>query len=278
MIRIPLLAFCCAAALAITVQAEAQASQNTAQATSVLPGYATVADDVVGAPLIIDARIASISPIKSSENPNVTPGRAHVYIEADVLALIRGANALPARIAYVAEIPLNARGKLPKLKKQRVVLFARTVAARADQVQLTGLDSQIAWSADLDALVRTITKDVLAADAPPAITGVGNTFHVPGSLPGEGETQVFLQTSTGAPVSLQILRRPGEQTRWAVSLGDIVDNGAGPPKPATLLWYRLACGLPREIPAESLSAEEPGNAAAAREDYALVLHELGPCK
>lgn len=227
--------------------------------------------------MIIDARIAEVTPIKAADAPNVKPGRGRVYIVADVLALIRGANALPARISYVAEIPLNSKGKLPKLKKQRVVLFARPVAAQADQIQLTGLDAQYAWSAELDALVRGITRDVLAADAPPAITGVGNAFHVPGSLPGEGETQVFLQTSNGAPVSLQILRRPGEQTRWSVSLGDIVDNGAGPPKPATLLWYRLACGLPREIPAESLSAEEPGNAAAAREDYALVLRDLGPC-
>jgi hypothetical protein len=278
MIRIPVLAFCCAAAQITVAQAAAQPTQNTAQAAPVLPSYATVANDVVSAPLIIDARIAEATPIKAEENRRVTPGRAQLYIEADVLALIRGANALPARIAYIAEIPLNARGKVPKLKKLRVVLFARPVAARADQVQLTGLDSQLDWSADLDALVRGITKDVLTADAPPAITGVGNAFHVPGSLPGEGETQVFLQTATGAPVSLQILRRPGEQTRWSVSLGDIVDNGAGPPKPATLLWYRLACGLPREIPAESLSSEEPANAAAAREDYALVLGELGPCK
>lgn len=277
MIRIPVLAFCCVAAHVTAIQTAAQPTQNTAQASPVLPSYATVANEVVGAPLIIDARISDVIPIKTGETSNVTPGRAQVYIEADVLALIRGANALPARISYVAEIPLNARGKLPKLKKQRVVLFARPVAARADQVQLTGTDGQIAWSADLDALVRGITKDVLAADAPPAITGVGNAFHVPGSLPGEGETQVFLQTSTGTPVSLQILRRPGEQTRWSVSLGDIVDNGAGPPKPATLLWYRLACGLPREIPAESLSAEDPANAAAAREDYALVLRDLGPC-
>jgi hypothetical protein len=277
MIRIPVLAFCCVATQLVAVQTAAQPTQNTAQAAPVLPSYATVANDVVGAPLIIDARIAEVTPIKSADAPNVTPGRGRVYVIADVLALIRGTNALPARISYVAEIPLNARGKLPKLKKQRVVLFARPVAARADQIQLTGLDGQFAWSPELDALVRGITKDVLAADAPPAITGLGNAFHVPGSLPGEGETQVFLQTSTGAPVSLQILRRPGEQTRWSVSLGDIVDNGAGPPKPATLLWYRLACGLPREIPAESLSAEEPANAAAAREDYALVLRDLGPC-
>ena len=277
MIRIPVLAFCCAAAQIINVQAAAQPAQNRAQAAPVLPSYATVAGAIVGAPLIIDARISSASQIKAEDAPGATPGRARVYIEADVLALIRGTSALPTRIAYVAEVPLNARGKLPKLKKQRVVLFARTVAASPDQVQLTGLDSQLNWTPELDAMVRSITRDVLAADAPPAITGVGNAFHVPGSLPGEGETQVFLQTTTGAPVSLQILRRPGEQTRWAVSLGDIVDNGAGPPQPATLLWFRLACGLPREIPAESLSSEEPDNAAAAREDYALVLRDLGPC-
>lgn len=277
MMRIPVLAFCCAAALSTGVQATPQPTQNVAQATPVLPSYATLANDVVGAPLIVDARIFSITQLKGEQAQNVTPGRVRAYIVADVLALIRGANALPARISYVAEIPLDSRGKLPRLKKQRVLLFARTVAGRADQVQLTGIDGQLIWSADLDAQVRGITKDVLAADAPPAITGIGNAFHVPGSLPGEGETQVFVQTATGAPVSLQILRRPGEQTRWAVSLGDIVDNGAGPPKPATLLWYRLACGLPRELPADSLSTDDPANAAAAREDYALVLRDLGPC-
>jgi hypothetical protein len=277
MIRIPVLAFCCVAAHVTGVQAAPQPTQNVAQAAPVLPAYATVASDVVGAPLIIDARIVDVTPIKSDQATNITAGRGRVYVEADVLALIRGSNALSTRIAYVADIPLNARGKLPKLKKQRVVLFARPVAAGTNQVQLTGIDSQLNWSADLDALVRAVTKDVLAADAPPAITGVGNVFHVPGSLPGEGETQIFLQTVSGAPVSLQILRRPGEQTRWAVSLGDIVDNGAGPPKPATLLWHRLACGLPRELPTESLASEEPANATAAREDYALVLRELGPC-
>src|SRR3546814_1145016 len=40
----------------------------------------------------------------------------------------------------------------------------------------------------------------VAADAPPVITGVGCAFHVPGSLPGEGETQIFLATADGSPV------------------------------------------------------------------------------
>ena len=43
------------------------------------------------------------------------------------------------------------------------------------------------------------TRLVFKPGAPPAITGVANGFHVPGTLPGEGETQLFLNTSTGEP-------------------------------------------------------------------------------
>jgi len=277
MIRVPLMAFCCAVSLTTPAQSAPQTTQNQASRAAVLPSYATTAGLVLGAPLILDARIRSAVRIKGAEAANVAPGHARFYLEADVTALIRGANAVSTRIGYVADLPLNERGREPKLKKQRVLLFARPVAGRSDQIQLTGADGQRAWAPELDALVRAIVRETIATDAPPAITGVGNAFHVPGSLPGEGETQVFLQTANGAPVSLQILRRPGEQPRWAVSLGDIVDDSAGPPRANTLLWYRLACGLPRTLPPESLESADPANAATAREDYALVLRALGPC-
>lgn len=277
MIRVPLMAFCCAISLIAPAQSTPQPTQNQASAATVLPSYATVAGLVLGAPLIVDARIRSAVRIKGAEAADVAPGRARFYIEADVTAVIRG-TATAARIGYVADLPLTDRGREPKLKKQRVLLFARPVAARADQVQLATRDGQHNWSAELDSQVRGIVRETIAADAPPAISGAGNAFHVPGSLPGEGETQVFLQTANGAPVSLQILRRPGEQPRWSVSLGDIVDESAGPPKPNTLLWYRLACGLPRQLPPESLESVDAANAAIAREDYAMVLAALGPCR
>jgi len=278
MIRVPLMAFCCAVSLTTPAHSAPQTTQNQASPVAVLPSYATVAGQVLGAPLILDARIRSAVRIKGGEAANVAAGRARFYIEADVTALIRGANAVSTRIGWVADLPLTERGREPKLKKQRVLLFARAVTGRNDQIQLTGLDGQRGWSPELDALVRGIVREAIAKDAPPAITGVGNAFHVPGSLPGEGETQVFLQTANGAPVSLQILRRPGEQPRWAVSLGDIVDDSAGPPRRDTLLWYRLACGLPRSLPAESFESGDPATAATAREDYALVLRALGPCR
>lgn len=216
--------------------------------------------------------------MKDAEATGLTPGRARFYIEADVLALIRGTGALPAQVAYLADVALDARGKAPKLKKMRVLLFARMIAGQTAQLQLTGVDSQRAWSPALDAQVRGITKETLAADAPPAITGIGNAFHVPGSLPGEGETQIFLTTATNLPISLQILRRPGEQPRWSVSIGDIVDESAGAPPKDTLLWYRLACGLPAQMPDSSLESDSADNARIAREDYATVRRELGPCR
>ena len=115
-------------------------------------------------------------------------------------------------------------------------------------------------------------------DAPPRITGIGRAFHVPGSLPGESETQIFLQTADDRPISLNVLRRPGEQPRWSVALGEIVDDAAAAAaRPNTLLWYRLACTLPPAPAGQSLSEAAPDEARAIRADYRLVIEGLGPC-
>jgi hypothetical protein len=257
-------------------------AQTVAETGTIIPPYAEIADLVLASPVLLDAQIRSTVRIKGTEAANVAPGRARFYVEADVLALIRAPGAMGTRVGYVVDVPLDARGRPPKLNKRRVLLFARPVAGQAAtgqaaMVQLTTLDSQRDWSPDLDALIRRVVREVVAPDAPPAITGLGNAFHVPGTLPGEGETQIFVQTATGAPISLSILRRPGEQRRWAVALGEIVDDAAAAPQRDTLLWYRLACGLPRALPPASTANEDPANAAIAREDYAFVLRQLGAC-
>ncbi|MEI9850856.1 MAG: hypothetical protein WDN24_08335 [Sphingomonas sp.] len=243
----------------------------------VLPSYATLTGQLLGAPLVIDAQVRNATPLKPADSPGLAPGRIRLLVEADVLALIRGNTTLPARIRYLADVLPDARGKPPKLKKQRVLLFARALPGRPGEIQLTGADGQRNWSAELDAAVRGITRELLASDAPRAVSGVSNAFHVPGSLPGEGETQIFIETAGGAQISVQVLRRPGQQPRWSVSLGDFIDESAGAPAKDTLLWYRLACGLPRELPADSVESDDPANARIAREDYRTVLRELGPC-
>ncbi len=242
------------------------------------PAYARLARLTLDSDIVLDATIRSAARIAPAESTGLAPGHARFYVTADVGALIRAAGPLPARIGYLVDVPFDQRGRTPNLKKQRVIAFARAVAGRPDQVQLVTTDSQISWAPALDQRVRGVVRDVLAPDAPPAVTGIGNAFHVPGTLPGEGETQIFLQTATGAPVSLLVLRRPGEERRWALSLGDIIDEAGGAPKPDTLAWYRLACGLPAALPETSLQSQEPANAAIAREDYGFVRDALGACE
>ena len=241
------------------------------------PGYADLADLVLASPVIADATIRSAARIKGAEAAGLAPGLTRFYVEADVAALIRGAAGLPPRVGYLVDVAPDARGRVPKLKKARVLIFARTVPGSPDQLQLAAPDAQLAWTPPLDARVREIGRAALAADAPPAITGVASAFHVAGSLPGEGETQLFLRTADQRPVSLSILRRPGERPRWSVALGEIVDEGAGPPARDTLLWYRLACDLPAALPAESVASLEPADAAIAQEDYRFVIESLGAC-
>ena len=250
---------------------------GTAVPDEAQPGYADLADLVLASPVIADATIRSATRIKGAEATGLAPGLTRFYVEADVAALIRGAAGLPPRVGYLVDVAPDARGRVPKLKKARVLIFARTVPGSPDQLQLSAPDAQLAWTPPLDARVREIGRAALAADAPPAITGVASAFHVAGSLPGEGETQLFLRTADQRPVSLSILRRPGERPRWSVALGEIVDEGAGPPARDTLLWYRLACDLPAALPAESVASLEPADAAIAREDYRFVIESLGPC-
>lgn len=240
--------------------------------------YARLARLALESDIVLDVTIRSVARIAPAEATGLAPGHVRFYVTADVGALIRAGGPLPARIGYLVDVPFDPRGRAPNLKRQRVIAFARAVAGRPDQVQLVTPDAQFVWSPTLDQRVRDVVREVIAPDAPPTITGIGNAFHVPGTLPGEGETQIFLKTATGNPVSLLILRRPGEERRWALSLGDIIDEAGGAPKPDTLAWYRLACGLPDTLPEASLQSQDDANGAIAREDYAFVRESLGLCE
>lgn len=241
------------------------------------PSYADLADLVLAAPVIADVAVRSTARIKPAEAVGLAPGMARLYVEADVQSLVRGADGLPPRIGYLVDVPTDGRGRPPKLKKARFLLFARPVPGGAGQVQLVSRHAQVDWTPEVDARTRAIAKDALDGSAPPQITGVGNAFHVAGALPGEGETQIFLTTAKQRPVSLSILRRPGEQPRWAVALSEIVDEAAAAPARDSLLWYRLACGLPDSLPAASTASLTPEDAALAAEDFRFVRDSLGPC-
>lgn len=239
--------------------------------------YADLADFSADTPLVVEAQIRNGIKVKPERAPGLPQGYQRFYVEARVISLIRGQGGIGRDISYIVDLPVDFRGKTPKLKKRHVLLFAVPVNGKPGSIQLVARDAQIDWSQGNAAMLRNILAEAVASDAPPRITGVGNAFHSPGSIPGEGETQIFLNTKDRQPVSLSILRRPGQEPQWAVSLGEIVDESASVPARDSLLWYRLACFLPHELPARAVTSLEPGNAATAREDYQAVLSGLGPC-
>ena len=260
-----------------TSVAVAQADHPVATERPARAGYADLADQILAAPVIADAAIRSATRIKGAEAATVGPGLTRYYVEADVGALLRGSGGLPPRIGYLVDIAPGPDGRSRKLKELRVLLFARRVEGSPGQLQLVGRDGQRDWSPERDSQVRGIVEALIATDAPPTITGIGSAFHVPGALPGEGETQIFLTTADSRPVSLSVLRRPGERPRWSVALSEIVDEAAAPPLHDTLLWYRLACALPATLPDRTTATLSPTDADAAREDYRFVIDALGPC-
>lgn len=238
--------------------------------------YADIVDLADRAPLVANVRIRNIIALKPEQAAGVPAGHKRLFVEADVTSLIRGESGISPLVTYLYDAPIDARGKLPKYKKAQVILFARP-GARPGELQLVAPDAQIPATPEAALRVKTILSALVAPDAPPRILGLGDAFHVAGTIEGEGETQIFLRTENGDPVSLSILRRPGQAPRWAVALGEIVDEAARPPEPGSLLWYRLACSLPPILPARAVRTLSVLDAEAANADYAVVIQALGPC-
>lgn len=259
----------------------------SAQAPSELPAsfaiaadaasYSDIADLVVISPLIIDVTVRNVRKISAEQAIGVPASLQRMLIEADVTALIRGDGGVAPRVRFLLDVPKDARGKIPKLKKQRMFLFGRQVVGRPGEIQLSQPNAVAFYSNANDTLVRDITREAVQPNAPRRITSIASAFHSAGTVLGEGETQVFLRTDNDRPLSLTVLSRPGQQKQWAVSTAEVIDASATAPQRLTLLWYRLACGLPRSLPSERVEGANNEDTARAQADYKFVIDALGPC-
>ncbi|MBU2342264.1 MAG: hypothetical protein KKE77_13605 [Alphaproteobacteria bacterium] len=274
------LAAALAAVSAPLASQERPAPSQPAASSALTPAltYADLVDLAEGTPLVIRARIKEQAQVSAERAPGLAPGFARLYIEAETLALLSGNISIGESLRYLVDVPFDAKGKLPRLKKQEVVLFARPVPGRPREVQLVDPRAQLAATPELDRRLQPVLAQLASADRPPVVTGVRDALSIAGTLTGESETQLFLDTQNDGPVSVTIVRRPGMAPRWGVSWTEIVDQAARAPQAETLAWYRLACALPQRLPAEAnLARDEEGRARAA-EDYALVMASLGPCE
>lgn len=255
------------------IRASASGVTTTAAVTLTYADLASMAD---AAEVVLRAQVRKASRLKPEQAPGLAPGMARLLVEARTQTVLTGP-AMGETVRYLADIPLDEKGKVPKLSKAVVLLFARTVAGRPGELRLVDGGAQIAWSGETEMRTRAILTEMLSPEAPPRVIGVREVLYVPGNLVGEGETQVFLQTENNAPVSVSVVRRPGMDRSWGVSLSEIVDQAARPPARDTLTWYRLACSLPPSMPPGASLSGSATQVRAAAEDYAFVISELGEC-
>lgn len=252
----------------------APAQQNSAPSPY---SYAQAADLAQGAPAILIGKVRSVAPVRQERAAGLRPGTARYYLAVQATTLIRGEGGLSPRLGMVIDLPEPSSRTQARALKGKTFLFFGKAAAGGMQFQLLDSDALLPWTPAVEAQIRSIASELVAADAPPAVRGVVDAFHVRGTVAGESETQIFLATTTGRPVSLSVIRRPGQAPHFGAALGEIIDEAASVPPRDTLLWYRLACGLPATLPAVAMTKLDPADGGAASADYAAFLDQLGGC-
>lgn len=265
------------ASFAVPQMVTVAAAQTPPPAQPAGPSYSYLADLADSAPLVIQAQIRKLSRVENERATGLRQGWGRYYIEARTRALLTGQAPQGEALRYLVDLPLDARGRPPSVKRQDVLLFARPVQGRPGELQLVAPDAQLLWTPALEARLRTILVELVSPEAPARITGVREILHVPGNLAGAGETQVFLSTEDGSAASITIQRQPGAPPQWGASFSELIAELGNPPQPDTITWYRLACALPRTPPAKANLSETMASRAQAEADYRLVLEQLGPC-
>jgi hypothetical protein len=267
------------AAAAALASASLPASLPAAAPHSAAPvaTYADLADLADSARLVLRAEVRKVALVEPARARNVRAGWGRFYVEARTRALLSGNRPVGEALRYLVDLPLDARGKPPRIKKQQVLLFASGARGPAGDLQLAAPDAQIAWTVEAETRLRAILAALAAPDAPHKVIGVREAIYVPGNLAGEGETQFFLDTADQSAASITVQHKPGASPAWGVSFSELAAAVGSPPQRDTLAWYRLACFLPNALPRGANLSQSAADRAQAESDYRMVLGELGPC-
>jgi hypothetical protein len=240
--------------------------------------YADIADLADSTELVLQFKIRWSAPLEPARATDVRPGWARLYVEGKPLAVLRGPQLLAPHLRYLVDVQMDAKGNVPDLEDQVVLVFARPVAGKPGDIQLVARDGQLPWSAETETRTRAILAELDAPGAPGPVNVVSEAMYVSGTLAGQGETQIFLGMKAGTPAAITVTHTPGQLPHWGVSFSEVVDTGvSGQPPVGTLAWYRLACFLPKTLPEEANVSESPDDRMQAGRDYLLVRTELGDC-
>jgi len=271
-----------AGVLPLALAAGFAAGASAAPVAVAAPLPAATYADLVGlseaAGVVAEVTVRSQAIVPPQSAPGLAPGHARLYLETRTQRVLKGPNALGESVNYLADVPLDAKGRPPKLRKQTFLIFARPVSGRPGELQLVSPGAQLPLDPTIEERARTVIAQLVAPGAPPRISRVHDVISVAGNLAGESETQMIVDTATGAPASLTVVRRPGMEPIWGVSWSEIVDESAKPPARDTIAWYRLACSLPRRLESNAFLQSDAAGRQRAQADYQLILDQLGPCE
>lgn len=270
------LAFATACATVGPVRSQAVAAPELPAASA--PTYADLVTMAVAADTVAIVTVDDQIPFPPERAPDVGPSSVRLYIEALTQTLLAAPTGIGEEVVFVVDQRRDPDGDPPDLEERSFVLFGDLSRTQPGAIQLLSSRAMLPAGPQLEARIRRVLSQIAASGRPAQVTGVRDVISVPGNLAGESETQMFVQTADGAPVSLTVIRRPGMAPEWGASLGELVDASARPPQPETLEWYRFACFLPRDLAPDSFLQRDRESQAQARADYAFVLQQLGPCE
>lgn len=237
--------------------------------------WTDLADLALASPVVILATVRNADRLGRRHAPDVPAGETRVLVRADLSAALKAPSLLPASAAWLWQGRADARGRPPFGRAAPVMVFATPVSGGGDPavqpLRLISPHGQQPWSAEIEASVRDILSQAVRPGAGGLmVTGVSDGFRTEGDVTGASETQFFLATRGGRPMTMVVRRAPASPATVQVATDDLVDRAA-PVQPFTLLWRGLACGLPEALP-ERL-AGNPDLAA----DYVLARNLIGPC-
>ena len=235
-----------------------------------LGGYADVADLALASPLIVRATITRARPAPARTAGTAPAGRTRMQIMATVSNPLVAPASIGQSLQFLWDVPIGKDGRPQDVRDFEILGFFSPPAADG-ATRLVSRRGVQPWDPALADQVRAIVAENRSG-AVPVITGVSNGFRADGTVPGESESQFFLTSADGRPATLVVQNRPGEVRRILLARGDVIDESAERIRPATLIWYRLACFLPTRLP-NAAGGTDP---ALAR-DWQDALASLGPC-
>ncbi len=268
----------CSTSLPAQVRGNDRTPQSTELGAAQQPTYADLVTFALEAELSAIVMVEDQTAYRPERVPDVPPGRVRLYLESLTRNLLSGPAGVGESLIFVTDTNRDTDGDAPDWEERSFVIFADLVRARPGEVQLVSSRAMFPHGPVIEERVRRVLRQLASADLPPEITGVRDIISVPGNLAGESETQMFVETTNGAPVSLTVVRRPGRSPQWGVSLGEIVDTTLRAPEAESLAWFRFACFLPKDLPEDAFLQSDRESRNRAREDYAFVLQELGECE